>query len=68
MTTFKRDLQAAIDGDYQEVITRRRNELKAIDREGRICKNKFRMECLAQDYRRLSRELDAIIEAVEASI
>lgn len=64
MTKFQRDMMEAIDGGYIEVITRRQAELREIEYEGKRCKNSFKVKCLAQEFARLNRELDAIMEAV----
>lgn len=46
---------------YATVILRERQaELHQIERQGRACKNRFRLECLAQEYNRLKREYDTL--------
>ena len=60
MTTFTKDLQLVKQGFEKEVIIRRRDELKKLEHEGKTCKNKFRLQCIVQDFKRLQRELNII--------
>lgn len=64
MTKFQKDLEVAKTGD-RCVLESRIAELKRVEREGRSCKNKFRMECLAQERNRLVKEIAAIEAAIE---
>lgn len=46
---------------YATVILRERQaELQQIERQGRACKNRFRLESLAQECNRLKREYDTL--------
>ena len=60
MTRFERDLKDALEGNEIEVLERRKAELDRIYKEGKCCRNEFRLQCLAQDYVRLKREFDEI--------
>lgn len=66
MTKFQKDLEIAKSGD-RSVLESRLAELKRVEREGRSCKNKFRMECLMQDRDRLVKEITAIEAAIETA-
>lgn len=60
MTRFERDYRDAQETGGVEIILRRRKELANLIEQGRACKYKFRMECIAQDVARLTAELEAI--------
>ena len=62
MTTFERDLKAALDGNEIEVLKRRKAEIKKLTAEGKACKNAFRRLCIAQEVVRLTNEYNAISE------
>ena len=47
-------------GEGIMILRERKAELERIERQGRACKNRFRLECLAQEYNRLKREYDAL--------
>ena len=44
----------------KEVLERRKKELDRIYSEGKACKNGYRRQCLAQEYKRLKAEYDYI--------
>lgn len=60
MTRFEKDLKEALEGNEIEVLTKRKAELDKLEREGKICKNAFRRQCIAQDFCRLKREYEEI--------
>ena len=60
MTRFEKDLQEAMAGNEEEVLRRRRDEIERLIREGRACRNAFRMQCIAQEVARLQEELEKI--------
>lgn len=66
MTKFQKDLEAAKLGD-RSVLESRITELEKIEKEGRRCKNKFRMQCLLQDRERIMNEVAIIEEALEVA-
>lgn len=66
MTKFQKDLEAAKLGDHS-VLESRIAELEKIEKEGRRCKNKFRMQCLLQDRERIMNEVAIIEEALEVA-
>lgn len=60
MTRFERDLKEALEGNEIEVLKRRKAEIEKLTAEGKVCKNSFRRQCIAQDVARLTREYNAI--------
>ena len=60
MTRFERDMKAALEGNGIEVLTKRKAELDRLYKEGKTCRNRFRMQCIAQEYSRLRAEYDEI--------
>lgn len=62
MTRFTKDKAAALDGDWQRVLTKRKEEIERLKQEARTCKNKFRLTCIAQELARLKDEYDEIEE------
>ena len=44
MTRFERDLKDALEGNEIEVLERRKAELDRIYKEGKCCKNEFRLQ------------------------
>ena len=52
MNRFERDLLEALDGNEKEVLERRKKELDRIYSEGKACKNGYRRQCLAQEYKK----------------
>lgn len=65
-TKFDKDLKLMeTDADASIMILRERKaQLERIERQGRACKNKFRLECLAQEYNQLKREYDALDQMI----
>ena len=62
MTRFERDLQDALNGNEIEVLKRRKAEIQKLTAEGKACKNKFRMTCIAQEVVKLTKEYNMISE------
>lgn len=65
-TKFDKDLKLMeTDPDEGTMILRERKaELEHIEWQGRSCKNRFRLECLAQEYNRLKREYDTLDQMI----
>lgn len=59
MTRFERDYADARNGGI-EVLRERKAELDRLENEGKSCKNKWRMQCILQDYARLKNEYTAL--------
>lgn len=62
MTLFERDYKAALDGDEFEVLTRRKAEIKDLEKQLRECRNGFRAQCIAQELDKRKKEYDKIDE------
>lgn len=60
MTRFEKDMKDALDGNEIEVLKRRKAEIERLTREGKACRNRFRMQCIAQEVARLQREYNEI--------
>lgn len=60
MTKFERDMYDALNGNATEILKKRQTEIKNLTAEGKVCKNKFRMTCIAQEIIRLTNEYNAI--------
>ena len=60
MTRFERDLKDAREGNEIEVLKRRKTEIEKLTAEGKACKNRFRLQCIAQEVTRLTSEYNAI--------
>ncbi|MFD1403741.1 hypothetical protein [Robinsoniella peoriensis] len=60
MTKFERDYRDAQEGNGIEVITRRHAELKRLTAEGKVSRNRFKTQCIAQEVVRLRDELEKI--------
>ena len=60
MTRFERDRKDALEGNEIEVLKNRKAEIERLTREGKSCKNGFRLRCIAQEVARLQREYDEI--------
>lgn len=60
MTRFQRDMEAALAGDEQRVLTERKAEIQKLMHEVKTVKNKFRQMCIAQDIARLKAEYEVI--------
>lgn len=64
MTKFEREYHEAFDnwGRAMEIVERRTEELKRIEREGRREKNGFRLRFLVSEYNQRKAELEALEE------
>lgn len=60
MTRFERDLKEAKNGNATVILKERKAELDRLTMEGKACKNKFRMQCIAQEVVRLTKEYNEI--------
>ena len=60
MTRFEKDMKDALEGNEIEVLKRRKAEIERLTREGKACRNGFRMQCIAQEVARLTREYNEI--------
>jgi len=60
MKRFERDRKDALEGNEIEVLKRRKAEIEQLTREGKVCKNGFRRQCIAQEVARLTREYNEI--------
>jgi len=56
MTTFERDYKDAKEGKGIEVLKRRQEELKRLDKELRYCRNEFRARCILQEIEKRKKE------------
>ncbi len=65
-TKFDKDLRLMeTDSDAGIMILRERKaQLEQIERQGRACKNHFRLKCIAQEYNWLKREYDALDQMI----
>lgn len=66
VTRFMKDCEAIKNDPFEarEILERRQRELDKLEREGKTCKNSFRLQCIVQDFTRLKREyneLDALV-------
>jgi len=48
--------------DAEDIIQRRKEEIKQLQREGRQCRNGFRMKCIRQELDRLEHELETLVD------
>ncbi|MCI6206841.1 MAG: hypothetical protein MR654_08010 [Corynebacterium glucuronolyticum] len=65
-TKFEKDLKL-METDIDEgivMLRERKAELDWIEREGRACHNRFRLECLAQEWNRLKCEYDILDQMI----
>lgn len=62
-TRFEKDYATIMDGDIdaESIILRRQNEITSLRREGRECRNGFRLKCIRQELERLEHELEILI-------
>lgn len=56
MTTFERDYKDAKEGNGIEVLKRRQEELKRLEKELRNCRNGFRAQCILQEIEKKKEE------------
>ena len=63
-TRFEKDYATVMEGedDMESVILRRKEEITSLQREGRNCRNGFRMKCIQQELERLEHELEILID------
>ena len=60
MTRFEKDIKDPLDDNESQVLKRRKAEIERLTREGKACRNGFRMQCIAQEVARLQREYNEI--------
>ena len=62
-TRFEKDYAKVMewDDDAEDIILRRQEEVKQLQREGRQCRNRFRMTCIRQELERLEHELEILV-------
>ena len=63
-TRFEKDYAKVMewDEDAEDIIKRRKEEINQLQREGRQCRNGFRMKCIRQELDRLEHELDILVD------
>ena len=63
-TRFEKDYTKVMewDDDAEDIILRRKEEINQLQREGRQCRNQFRMTCIRQELDRLERELKILVD------
>ena len=63
-TRFEKDYATVMewDDDAEDVILRRKQEISDLKREGRECRNGFRMKCIRQELERLEHELEILAD------
>ena len=63
-TRFEKDYAIVMEGedDVESIILRRKAEITSLQREGRQCRNGFRMKCIQQELERLEHELEILID------
>jgi hypothetical protein len=63
-TRFEKDYATVMEGedDVESIILRRKAEITSLQREGRQCRNGFRMKCIQQELERLEHELEILID------
>ena len=62
-TRFEKDYATVMEGEKaEEVILRRKQEITGLQREGRQCRNGFRMKCIRQELERLENELEILVD------
>ena len=62
VTSFEKDYKDAKEGNGIEVLQRRQEELKELDKKFRYCKNNFRRQCILQEIERKKVEYRKIDE------
>ena len=66
MTTFEKDYNA-IKTDWtvaREILTKRKNEIKNLEKKLRATKNSFKAKCIRQEITRLKGQYKALDELV----
>jgi len=63
-TRFEKDYAAVMewDDDAERVILQRKNEIRRLKKEGRECRNQFRLTCIRQELERLEHELEILVD------
>ena len=63
-TRFEKDYATVMEGedDVESIILRRKAEITSLQREGRSCRNGFRMKCIQQELERLEHELELLVD------
>lgn len=63
-TRFEKDYATVMewDDDAERVILQRKNEIRRLKKEGRECRNQFRMTCIRQELDRLEHELEILVD------
>ena len=63
-TRFEKDYATIMDGDIEaeSIILHRQNEITSLRREGRECRNGFRIQCIQQELERLEHELEILVD------
>ena len=65
LTRFEKDYEAVMEeNNEEEIITRRQEEINRLRKEGRACKNKFRLRCIAQDLVKREKELKILVDLI----
>lgn len=64
MTRFERDYNSCMNGEGVVVLKERKAELDRLWKQGRECRNSFRMQCIAQEYGRRLAEYEELCELV----
>lgn len=62
MTRFENDYHEMLNGASRYILEERQAEIKKLKKELRVCKNRFRIQCIYQDLSRLEREYEALEE------
>lgn len=63
-TRFEKDYATVMEGEdeAERIILRRKEEITSLRREGRQCRNGFRMQCIQQELDRLEHELEILVD------
>ena len=63
-TRFEKDYATVMewDDDAERVILQRKNEIRRLKKEGRECRNQFRLTCIRQELERLEHELEILVD------
>lgn len=66
MTRFEEDLMTAKDDAFVGIVIlkERKRELEELSKKGNCEKNKFRMQCIAQEYKKLKAQYDEIEKVI----
>jgi hypothetical protein len=61
---FRNDYATVMEGDEdaERIILRRKEEITGLRREGRQCRNGFRIQCIRQELERLEHELEILVD------